>query len=272
MQDLNRGIVVYKIKYPYGDNLKRIQTSVIAFLFILFIPACDRKNFSLKGEFVKGRYAGNVFEDANVRNLAVAAAGGDVFTVYDLVTNQKVDVNSKGHDGITPLLWAFLARNKDGYRELLKNGANPDLEAKEIFSVTGLALNYIEDTEYFRLALEYGANPDHFNKRVGLPILMEACMEKFQKEQLKWIVDAGANINIRGVQGNTPVMFCADMRRYDMVVYLIEKKANTGAVDDEGLSLADKIKNNPVDPEVDPIQYKNREKVMELILQQNSVN
>lgn len=256
---------VYNIQKKSEKLFRNAYLILISFFFLLFISFCSGEDLSLKGKFVKGRYAGNVFEDKDVRALAVAAAGGDTFSVYELIHEKKINVNSQGKDGITPLLWAFLAKNKDGYRELLKNGANPDLEAKDVFSVTGLALGYTDDTEYFKLALEYGANPDHIYKRIGLPLIMNACMAKFNKDQLKWLVEAGADINIKGVQGNTPVMFCAEMRRYDLVLYLLERGSDYKTADNDGTDLKKKILDNTIDPELDPVQNEYREKALEII-------
>ncbi|MDH5657244.1 MAG: hypothetical protein OEZ34_15135 [Spirochaetia bacterium] len=245
-------------------SAKHIILGFIVFLIFAFFANCG-KPFPIKGQFVKGMYAGNTFEDEGVRELAVAAATGDTFTVYDLIQSGKAEVNYRGKDNITPLLWAFLARNKEGFIELLKNGADPDIISRDKFSVTGLTLVYTADPEYFKLALKYGADPNHFNNRIGLPILMQVCREKFNKNQLNWIVENGADLNIRGKDGITPVMFCADLRQFDKVVYLLEQGADSGLKDSKGKTLHERILNIEIDPNIHPRQYEYRKKTINFI-------
>ena len=67
----------------------------------------------------------SVFHDDRVVELANAAEVGDVETI-DRLARAGVDVNAMGRGRATPLFRAFFAKNRDGYQELMKHGADPN--------------------------------------------------------------------------------------------------------------------------------------------------
>ncbi len=65
-----------------------------------------------------------IFHDRGVAALAEAAGTGNLLEIDRLVST-GVDINSIGEEGITPLLWAMMIHNHDGFQRLLERGANP---------------------------------------------------------------------------------------------------------------------------------------------------
>ena len=72
-------------------------------------------------------HTGEYFSDKQVMSLARAGASGDSDMVAKLVSD-GVDVNARGTDGMTPVIWALLALNERGFECLLQHGANPNLQ------------------------------------------------------------------------------------------------------------------------------------------------
>jgi hypothetical protein len=102
--------------------------------------------------------AREIFQDEQVRKLAVAAAQGDTNVVESLLSN-GVDVDSVGKDGITPLVWAMMKDNKVGFECLLKRGADPNVRLGVRDTLLFLAVK-VDDPFFLETALKYGGDPN----------------------------------------------------------------------------------------------------------------
>jgi ankyrin repeat protein len=188
-----------------------------------------------------------LFDDYQVRSLAEAAGQGDIEMVVKLV-EQGVDVNSQGTKGVTPLFWSL--RNISGFEKLLQLGANPNIIFDDSSVMHWAARN--KDTSFLKKTLLYGGNTE---LKAGMlqqtPIFKTiGTIGSDNQDAMSILLDAGANINaVTGEQeifgvpvgGKTPVMFAADLARFDIVYILLKKGADFSLKDDSGRDLMGRI-------------------------------
>ncbi|MFO0934960.1 MAG: ankyrin repeat domain-containing protein [Gemmataceae bacterium] len=184
--------------------------------------------------------AKDYFTDNEVVILCDAISINDVRKVKDLVAS-GVNVNAKGKNGMTPLIWAFPANRVEVVRHLLKNKADPntfiesDFGAPECFekgdSFTHLACRSFFD--YFDDLFDNGGDP-HLPHR-GLkgegqtPIFSVIETTGIHaKARIKRLRDLGANIT--SCVNVTP-MSMAFLHDYELCVYLLELGADPFVLD-----------------------------------------
>jgi ankyrin repeat protein len=163
-----------------------------------------------------------IFTNPGLRQLATAAQDGDVRRI-DRILRRGVNVNGKGKYGITPIFSAFQARNKAGFKALLERGADPNL----IFDGYSL-LNEIagySSTYFMKLALEYGANPNLVQPRLG-EIPLYVAVSPYGKQNVPLLIKAGAVLDRSDSEGETPLMNAALSNQYDIVYMLLKASAN----------------------------------------------
>lgn len=189
--------------------------------------------------------AGELFTDPQAAALAEAAGAGDTDRVHELA-RQGAPVNSVGHRGATPLLWALLQRNRAGVLALLREGADPNLVVPGGFSAISTACG-LDNPELLRLMLEHDGNPD-LTSGNGEPLLHTAITAE-RWDNVELLLTYGANINSRNTMGLTPVLLCAYLDQYQRVFYLLQKGADYLVVADNGSTLASEIDASYLDRE-----------------------
>lgn len=165
-----------------------------------------------------------LFQNPNLRQLAMAAQRGDVDKISTLI-HQGVDVNGKGKYGVTPLFSAWQVRNKRGYKALLEHGANPNVVETGGYTL----LNEIaqsEDPYFMKLALTHGANPNLVEPRSGETPMFVAAANPYGKANVPLLIKAGADLNHQDNDGQTPLMGAAGSNQYDVVYELLKAGAN----------------------------------------------
>lgn len=160
-----------------------------------------------------------IFENQEVADLAIAAAKGDVEQMARLVSD-GVDINASGEYGQTPLFWAFYAHNKNGFAFLLKHGADPNARDENGDGMIHLAAAD-EDPTYLRLALDHGGDPNLRDTRGIFPTPIFRAIEPIKNDNLKLLIDRGANVDFRDAAGETPIMAAADLNNYSKVYLLL---------------------------------------------------
>ena len=103
--------------------------------------------------------ANDLFSSAREVAFAEAAARGQTGWLKELL-DQGVDVNARGKDGVTPLLWALAQGGKPGFKYLLEHGANPNLQAERGDSAMLLGAMH-EDPEYLAEPVTASAEWDY---------------------------------------------------------------------------------------------------------------
>ncbi|WP_312107758.1 ankyrin repeat domain-containing protein [Stenotrophomonas indicatrix] len=175
-------------------HLRRIIAYPALMAAALFlIPGCTPQSTHGASSYFKGK----------ALELAVASEQGDADTITRLVKDEGVDPDKVfARDAGIPLLaWPLRAKNLDGLRALLDNGANPNARAYK--TVDGRRLGYnnamvyaakLDDARYLQLLLKYGGDPNTRNS-AGETLLFQAFIAGNQWENVKLLIENGANIN-----------------------------------------------------------------------------
>lgn len=179
-----------------------------------------------------------MFPNENLRSLADAAGKGDIRKISEIVSS-GLDVNARGSRSATALFWAM--RNEKGFEKLLQLGADPNV----IFDDGGTVMHWLarkKDCSMLQTALRYGGDP---NLKARLfthsPIFVTITAGKNVgvTECFNVLVDGGADLNLTDDKGMTPILWAAELARYDIALILLELGAVDSQKDIRGRSLLD---------------------------------
>lgn len=222
---------------------RRIPTLLI---FAIGLAACDSSDSGWK-ELVEAadqetaqtvvQYMAieTMFPDSELRNLAAAAARGDVDSVRKMVRD-GVDVNGRGVQNTTPLVRAI--QNASGFEALLDLGADPNVVFGQGDTVIHWAAK-LGNQRLLKAALAHGGNPNLAAGRRGdTPLHLAAMTNDAVFDEL---LQAGADIDARDEDGDTPAMVAAMATRYDLVLSLLENGARFDIPNRHGMSLKSQV-------------------------------
>lgn len=179
-----------------------------------------------------------MFPDPRVRALAKAAGKGKIKKIEQLVTD-GVSVNSKGTKDATPLFWAM--SNFNGFKRLLELGADPNVVFGDGGSVMHWAVT-AKDERMLKAALAHGGNPNLRAGHYGETPLFDALSMGINV--IETLLAAGADINAKAKDGDTPVIVAAGVARFELVHKLLERGADYSIKDGIGRDLADAVASN----------------------------
>ncbi len=172
------------------------------------------------------------------------------------------DVNAIGKDQMHPLYWAMSKRSLKGFEFLLVNGSDPEMaevtskDEKLRYTLYEIVLG-IEDPSYLALLLKYGMNPDRPIAFAGNTVMYHAILHG-RINQVRLLVEAGANLNHQDDSGRTPMMMAANINNYDMVYLFLEKGADPAIKNVMGSDLSRRLKlfaDRGVDPRGEQYKY-----------------
>jgi len=139
------------------------------------------------------------------------------------------DVNILGWDGSTPLWTALEGEKRYSYEALLDCGADPNIILRGKRVVTHWAAME-EDPWWLRLALEHGADPNLVNVGHGSPLegppLRAAIGLRGTLENVKLLVEHGADINKPYPDGCYPLSSALVQNKWEVVLYLLDRGAD----------------------------------------------
>ena len=174
------------------------------------------------------------FDDPKEVALCKAIEKQDIGAIDKLIAG-GVDINAKGKDGMSFLLWAYPAGEKV-FERILHHGADPNyvctdtaqygakgyLPKGRTILVRGIMSNNDPKFKnYVNLLLQHGADPD-----LGMiPPIFIALETRYNDELLQQLIDAGANLNADGDGGSYPVTEAAVRQRYSALMILLEAGA-----------------------------------------------
>jgi ankyrin repeat protein len=207
---------------------------------------------------VRGFRATDYFEDPRVVALAAAAARGDVKEVDQLIAG-GVDVNAMGKEEMTPLWWAFLARNLDGFASLLDHGASPNVKDAKGRSIMCQAAAR-EDSRYLQRALAAGGNPDGVS-RAGIAdesIPIFCAVGNKNVENIKLLHSVGADLNMQEYHRETPMMYAAALNWWDIVYVLLELGADPSIENTWGKTIVYRIESRSMERESELYAWRTR--------------
>jgi ankyrin repeat protein len=167
--------------------------------------------------------AGASLASAAEMTLHDAAESGSHATAMRLLGAKGTDVNAKGADGSTAIMYAAANGDLDLVRALLKAGANVKLENQFGSSaITEAAI--IGSAPILTALIKAGADPNFKNPNGETPLMAAARTGKL--DAAKVLIDAGADINARETWGGqTALMWSAALSQADMVKFLASKDA-----------------------------------------------
>jgi ankyrin repeat protein len=168
------------------------------------------------------------------RELAEAAASGDVERVNRLVRESRVDPNAQSAQGMPLLLWAVHARNLAGFEALLANGADPSRRARN----GELLMHYVVEgggADFVRAALARGANPNQENR--DREPLIHIARRVGDWDSVRALVEGGARIDAPagGLRDNTILSIATGFGDFEHALWLLEHGA------DPTLRIADAV-------------------------------
>lgn len=140
------------------------------------------------------------FNDPQVIKLCRAAISGNVRVIDELVA-AGVDVNSRGEDGMTPLLFSLVGTNKSGLRRLMAHGA--DLNCMSIDSTTmpSSAVTNVRATT-FNAAGFSPSTVKRFLKSDQMPETEQIYAFFVKGDLLSAVQDPFQNVAVKGAAGN----------------------------------------------------------------------
>jgi ankyrin repeat protein len=201
--------------------------------------------------------AGKYFSDPQMVALAEVVSQGDVQQIDKLVA-QGADVNARGKDGLTLLMWALISENKASFKRLLEHGADPNLYIAGHYlagfhTVTKATAGIGNSSEWLEMALQHGGDPNLVTsitpKDTETPIF--AAIESRRKQNLDLLIKAGADLNHQDHRGTTPMVYAAGMMYYDSAYYLLEAGADFRIMERNGFDVACEAVETTVDPRSD---------------------
>ena len=170
---------------------------------------------------------------------ALACEHDDADALDQALTAARLSPNAVGQQGMSLLLLALSNRSQDAMLRLLARGADPNLETKLGRDQTpvqpvGLAAGGAE-IDLLRLLLDHGGNP---NSRLGDEPATFRAADADRYDQMRLLIERGADLNATDKKGHTLMVQLADLRRYDQVAYLIQRGGDVHKADRVGGTVA----------------------------------
>ena len=173
--------------------------------------------------------------------MAEAIENGDPDRFKALYGDSQL-VNSKGRSGITLLWLAVKFQQEEIVEFLLDRGASPDVEIDWVSSIIGLAAE--GDSAILRRILTAGASIDHKSGGMSrsLPVHHAARIDGI--ENMKMLLEAGANVNSRTETGLTPLSL--SQQNVELVLFLLEAGADPTITNNYGATAVSwLVRDNP---------------------------
>ncbi|MDX1562301.1 MAG: ankyrin repeat domain-containing protein [Gammaproteobacteria bacterium] len=164
---------------------------------------------------------------ANAADSLLAAAEEGLGTEARAFVTGGADVNARGPDGTTPLMWAAYYGDLALVEALLEAGADPTLaNAFGTSAITEAAI--IGHAEILRALLAAGADPNFENPEGETPIM--AVARTGHVDAARVLLEAGADVNAReDWGGQSAIMWAAARSNADMVRFLAANGADVDA-------------------------------------------
>ena len=214
--------------------------------------------------------ARDLFADPKVAELAEAAAQGNVERVDALIA-EGVDLNARGREGLTPLMYALGGTSTKSFERLLEAGADPNEQTDRGESAISIAAREA-DSEHLKTLLKvllaHGGNPNlppRPSGRIGETLRITRptpIYEVRDREIARILIKAGAHLDARDDSRGTPAMRAAGHKRFDVVYTLLAAGADFRLEDVYGETLAQCILESELVPMREPAAW--RRECMEL--------
>lgn len=219
---------------------------LIAWLLFLPLASCAASSDQRAMKELNRMQAAEFFDDPAQRALAEAVEKGDLDQARAAI-EQGAEVNAVGQEGMAPLFWALAKQNIEGFRFLLKEGADPNIvvdlprhfEDRRAGAMEMAA--QLEDSAYLRALLEHGGNPNTIvNSRWKIPLIYRAIMNR-RRDNVRLLLEYGADVNHRDNAGKTPLIEAVTARMFDTALLLLRHGADPTIENQWGNTPADLV-------------------------------
>ena len=163
----------------------------------------------------------------------IAASGNGHLGMVKLLISNKADVNLRDKDNITALMEAAMGGHKDVVDYLLSYGASVNVYAASGVSPLWLASS-AGHSEVVKYLLAKKADPN--NKRMDGITALAAASAGGHVEVARQLIKAGAEVNVRDKDGVTPLISASENGSLPLVKLLLERKAEVNVLSDTGFS------------------------------------
>lgn len=210
----------------WKNNADKLRIIIAVVIGALLFSACD--NEKLLGNDIR------LFDD--VSRFAEAVDNEDLDEIEKIVQQQHSLVNyQEPRFNETLLMWSILNNKESSAEKLLQLGADPNLQNYDgqsamMYAAEWQRAPYQGDPKFLRLVLRYGGNPNAIAapksppSRLATPLI--AAVNSLNLENVKTVVDAGANVNYSD-RCTSALTEAFNLGQIEIVRYfVIEKKAD----------------------------------------------
>ncbi|EHZ2653744.1 ankyrin repeat domain-containing protein [Vibrio vulnificus] len=222
-------------KQLFSASSKVLSVLMIALLSLL--SGCKFEGKDMKAD---------LFFDAKMVSLLGAIQRNDSAAAKAMLA-QGVELNLRGEEGITQLLWLIMQKDLSAVELALQLGADPNFPAMIEINRTGpkpaqpLAIIAGDgDNKLFRLLLNYGASPNSRNDATGHSALFR-CIGHDNWQQFTWLLENGVDINATDNSNRNAALYATGLLKYDFVVKLLELGIDYTKPNNAGVTLAHAI-------------------------------
>ena len=223
-------------------RLKRVGVSALC---VLMLAACSREYTSEMMDAAKDgnlpavqatvSRGGDINQRSNKGKTALMfAASENKVDVAKWLIEQGADVNVADNYGTTALIVASTAGHHEIVKLLLENGANAQVrdESGGAPLVNAVYFGHVEAVKLLLEKLKQGQTLALEKRDAEELLLLGAGLG--HAEIVRLMINAGVDVNGRGLKRRTPLMAAAAFDRVDVAKVLLELGADPSAKDDDG--------------------------------------
>jgi ankyrin repeat protein len=234
--------------HPLTQGIKvKLMKFYILIILVTMLTGCNEKNNSVQDDM------DNIVTMLKNKKLSQ-------------VEIDKLNLN-KLIDGQTLLMSAVESEHIDAVKLLLSYGADPNIKNSDDASALHLAL-WSRNPVFIKTLLDFGGDANIYDsKRKESLIFSSISPEKLN--HVKFLVEAGADVNVRDAVNQTPLMTAATLAQYDIVYFLLKSGADATLKDNWGYTVQQTLKQDDLMSSSEMNAWK--EKVIEIVNRQFSI-
>lgn len=233
------------------------RTSRRTWLLAAWAPAMGCLGHGIETERKKMNPA-DFFTDPKALEAARAIEGDDTARLRSLA-REGLNLNVKGKDGMTLVLWALGRTRKSSLRALLELGADANSASADGTTPVSLAAG-AKDPEYLQILLQGRVSPNALN-HLGEPALFEA-LDRQLWDNFDLLLKHGADINASSRAGQTSILRLATLNEWEQVARLMQRGADYSLPDGNGATVAWRVQTKKINPNSPQAQWRDKVKQM----------
>ena len=131
-----------------------------------------------------------------------------------------IDLNERGSQGTTALMYAVFLGNKEIVKLLIDNGADVNVENDNGLTTLMMAMKGSANKELLNLLLEHGANINTHNSRGQTALMWAVAYDKI--DVVEWLIQHGARVDLKTKDGKTALDLAYEKDKKDIVQLLVK--------------------------------------------------